>query len=212
MRESYILYLLLPLAYLIGSIPFGVLVGKRKGVDLRTTGSGNIGATNVLRTVGKIPALLTLLGDSLKGVASIMLCRIILNNLLVSTGNLTILHHSRELWEGIIGFTAITGHIYSVFLSFKGGKGVATGFGVLAVYSPLIALIMFFVWISVVVLTRYSSLGGITAFITLPLLMIFLGASSVKIYFALAITILIVYKHKDNIKRLLQGKEAKIGR
>jgi glycerol-3-phosphate acyltransferase PlsY len=212
MTGYYVLYLLIPLAYLIGSIPFGVLLSKRRGIDLRATGSGNIGATNVLRTMGKMPALLTLLGDSLKGVISVMLCRIILNNILTPSGNSTILYPSRELWEGIIGFTAIVGHIYSVFLSFKGGKGVATGFGVLAIYSPLSALIMFFIWISVVVFTKYSSLGGITAFIALPLILLFLGASFVKLSFALAITILIVYKHKDNIKRLIQGTEAKIGK
>jgi glycerol-3-phosphate acyltransferase PlsY len=192
---------------MMGSIPFGFLISKKKGIDLRTTGSRNIGTTNVLRTVGKMPALLTLLGDSLKGAISVMLCRVVINNI----GAPVMVYTAGEIWEGIVGLTAIVGHIYSVFLSFKGGKGVATGFGVLAVYSPLSTIIMLFIWLLIAIFTRYSSLAAITAFMILPLVLILSGASTTKVSFGLVITALIVYKHKDNIKRLIQGTESKIG-
>ena len=190
------LYLLIPIAYLIGSIPFGVLVAKARGVDLQEVGSKNIGATNVLRTVGKGPALVTLLGDILKGVAAVMLCRIIVGG---------------ELWEGVIGFTAVLGHMHSIFLSFKGGKGVATGVGVLAVYSPLSALILIVIWIITILYTRYSSLAAVTAFVLLPAVIALLDASKVKISFAIVLALLIILKHRSNIKRLFEGSESKIG-
>ncbi len=199
-----VLYLLVPVAYIIGSIPFGVLVTRKKGIDLRTVGSGNIGTTNVLRTAGKVPAILTLLGDFLKGSVAVILCRFVLAGI-----NQT--PEFGELWEGIIGITAVLGHMYPVFLSFKGGKGIATGFGVLAVYSPFSALILFLIWISIAVYTRYSSLAAIMAFIALPIVFVMVDASRVKISIAILLAFLIILKHKSNIKRLIEGTEAKIG-
>lgn len=190
------LYLLIPLAYVIGSIPFGVLVAKAKGVDLQNVGSRNIGATNVFRTVGKGAALVTLFGDFLKGAAAVMLGRVMIGG---------------DFWEGIAGIAAIVGHIYSIFLSFRGGKGVATSFGVLAIYSPFSALISFIIWVLTAAYTRYSSLAAITAFVSLPLIFVVFNASIIKISFAIALTFLITLKHRDNIKRLLEGTEAKIG-
>jgi len=189
-------YFLIPIAYIIGSIPFGVLIAKAKGIDLQSIGSRNIGATNVLRAVGKGAAVVTLLGDFLKGTIAVMLAR-------VTVGG--------DFWEGIIGITAVLGHIYSIFLSFRGGKGVATGLGVLAVYSPLPALIAIIIWVLTAISTRYSSLASITAFISLPLIFFLFGASMIKIFFAMAITFLIILKHKDNIKRLIEGTETRIG-
>lgn len=191
-----LLYLLIPIAYIIGSVPFGVLVAKVKGIDLQNVGSKNIGATNVLRAVGKGAALVTLLGDSFKGAAAVMLGRVIIGG---------------DFWEGIMGITAVLGHNYSIFLSFKGGKGVATGFGVLAVYSPLYALFSVIIWILTALYTRYSSFAAITAFISLPIIFVLVDASKVKISFAMTLTFLIILKHRDNIKRLLRGTEAKIG-
>lgn len=191
-----ILYLLIPIAYIIGSIPFGILVAKAKGIDLQSVGSRNIGATNVLRTAGKLPAVLTVLGDSLKGAVLVMLCRVM---------------NGGELLEGMTGISAILGHLYSIFLSFKGGKGVATSFGVLIAYSPLPALISIIVWILTALLTRYSSLAAITTFVSLPLVFILFNASEIKISFAVVLAILIILKHRDNIKRLLNGTETKIG-
>lgn len=199
------LYLLIPAAYLIGSIPFGLLIGKRMGIDLRVSGSKNIGATNVLRTAGKGPALLTLLFDSLKGAIPLLIFRAALGN--TASG--------AEFWEGVIGLTAVTGHIFPVFLSFKGGKGVATGLGVIAVYSPAPAAVVLLIWISVAALTKRSSLAAISAVISLPFIYLcsylLSGGSFIKIFFGILLAILIILKHKQNIKRLINGTESKIG-
>jgi glycerol-3-phosphate acyltransferase PlsY len=187
---------LIPIAYLIGSIPFGVLFTKRKGIDLQKVGSRNIGATNVLRSAGKGPALATLLGDSLKGAVAVLLAKV------MGVG---------VLWEGIAGVSAIIGHLYPIFLSFKGGKGVATGLGVLVVYSPASALFAVIIWMVTAFLTKYASLASITAFLSLPLISVFIDASQIKISFVILITFLIIFKHKENIKNLVRGTERKIG-
>lgn len=195
------LYFLIPAAYLIGSIPFGLLIGKRMGIDPRASGSKNIGATNVLRTAGRVPALLTLLSDSLKGAIPLLICRAVLGK--TASG--------AELWEGAIGLTAVIGHVFPVFLSFKGGKGVATGFGFLAVYSPVPAAVVLLVWISVAAMTRYSSLAAISAVISLPFIYLLSGGPFTKISFGILLAILIVLKHKENIKKLINGTESRIG-
>ena len=184
------------LAFLIGSIPFGIIIAKAKGVDLKKVGSGNIGATNVLRSIGKYPALLTLLGDVLKGTAAVALGRYF---------------GSGPAFEGLVGFCAIVGHNFSLFLGFRGGKGVATSFGVLSFYSPQTALFTFIIWLIVVMTTKYSSLGAIVSFGLLPLSIMFFDHKS-KVFVAVLITILIFVRHKDNIKRLMSGTERKIGK
>jgi glycerol-3-phosphate acyltransferase PlsY len=137
--------MLVPAAYLIGSIPFGLIFTRGSGVDLRSTGSRNIGATNVLRSVGKVPAILTLLSDGLKGATPVIICNYLLSitNPEMSTG---------ELWISAVGLSAVLGHMFSVFLGFKGGKGVATGIGVIAAYSPSVSLILIGIWITVLFL------------------------------------------------------------
>lgn len=205
-----LLYLLIPLAYIVGSIPFGLIISKRKGIDLRSAGSGNIGATNVLRTMGKMPALATLLGDALKGAIPVLMCRTILIHIGQSEDAGSI-YRETALWEGMVGFMAILGHIYSVFLSFKGGKGVATGLGVIIVYSPVSAIAVILIWLLIAVLTKYSSLAAITAFLSLPVVILFFNGSTFKIYFGIFIAFLIVLRHRDNIKRLLDRKEPKFG-
>jgi glycerol-3-phosphate acyltransferase PlsY len=189
-------YALILVAYILGSIPFGVLVARSKGIDIQKVGSGNIGATNVLRTLGKVPALITLSGDLLKGVAAVFLSSLFIGE---------------EGIEGIAGVAVVLGHMYSIFLSFQGGKGVATGFGVFAVYSPLSALASITVWILTALFLRYSSLAAITAFFSLPLIMAVSGASEVKIFFAIVIAFLIILRHKQNIKLLVKGQETRIG-
>ena len=125
---------LIIVSFLTGSIPFGIIVARIKGVDLKKVGSGNIGATNVLRSMGKSPAALTLLGDILKGTLAVALGR----------------HFGVGAWyEGLIGISAILGHNFSVFLNFRGGKGVATSLGVLLIYSPLAALCTIVIWLAV---------------------------------------------------------------
>jgi glycerol-3-phosphate acyltransferase PlsY len=208
---SPLLFLLIPLAFVMGSIPFGLVFTKSSGIDLRSTGSKNIGATNVLRSVGKVPALLTLLGDLLKGAVPVLICIYAVAQTDLSSHSKDLASMVRDLWPGIIGVTAVLGHMYSVFLSFKGGKGVATGLGVLLAYSPLVALIMFFVWITAAYLFRYSSLAAISAVTVMPIAFILLKASNVKVTVGIILTLLIVYKHKSNIKNLIAGTEGKIG-
>jgi glycerol-3-phosphate acyltransferase PlsY len=187
--------LLIICAFIIGSIPVGMLVARAKGVDLKKVGSGNIGATNVLRSLGKGPAALTLIGDMLKGTLAVALGRYF------GLGT---------FYEGIIGLLAILGHNFSVFLGFRGGKGVATSLGVFILYSPRTALITFVIWIAVVITTKYSSLGALISFGLLPLNII-LFDSKEKLPVALLVTLLILIRHMDNIQRLMKGTERKIG-
>lgn len=196
MTDTILPYLLILIAYFIGSIPFGVLVAKARGIDLQNVGSKNIGASNVFRSVGKLPALLTLLGDALKGTAAIILCVFMIG---------------RGFWEGVIGIAVVLGHMYSIFLSFRGGKGVATGLGVLVVYSPFPAIILIIIWVLTALFTKYSSLAAITAFISLPVIFALFEASKEKISFAIMLAFLIILKHRSNIKRLFAGTETKIG-
>jgi glycerol-3-phosphate acyltransferase PlsY len=187
--------LLIICAFIMGSIPVGMLVARAKGVDLKKIGSGNIGATNVLRSLGKGPAALTLIGDMLKGTLAVALGRYF------GLGT---------FYEGIIGLLAILGHNFSVFLGFRGGKGVATSLGVFILYSPRTALITFVIWIAVVITTKYSSLGALISFGLLPLNII-LFDSKEKLPVALLVTLLILIRHMDNIQRLMKGTERKIG-
>lgn len=188
--------LLSVLSFLLGSIPTGLIIAVRKGIDPRTSGSGNIGATNVLRTAGKWPAFFTLAGDLVKGVVAMLIARYM---------------HVGQFYEGIIGICAVLGHNYSVFLRFRGGKGVATSLGVLSVYSPQTALITIIIWLMTVVTTKYSSLGAIVSFTLLPLI-IFLLDSKEKLLFAFLIMILLLYRHRDNISRILKGTEPRVGK
>lgn len=182
-------------AFLIGSIPTGQLIAKGKGIDLKKKGSGNIGATNVLRTAGKWPALFTLIGDMAKGAAAVMLGRYF---------------GAGPLQTGIIGVFAILGHNFSVFLKFRGGKGVATSIGVLSVYSPQTGLFTIIIWLMTVLVSRYSSLGALVSFGILPLSISILDTSE-KLPVALLITVLIFIRHRGNIARLARGREPKVG-
>ena len=207
-----IVYVLIPVAFLLGSIPFGIVFTRSKGVDLRSSGSRNIGATNVLRSAGKIPAVLTLIGDVIKGALPVIICKYIICNVagIMETGETNSLVN--DLWPGIVGLSAVLGHMFSVFLSFKGGKGVATGFGVLSVYSPAVAGIMLLIWISVAFMFRYSSLAAISAVTAMPVIFILLGASNIKVIIGVILAALILFKHKSNIKNLIEGNESNIGR
>lgn len=206
----YPLFFLLPVAYIIGSIPFGVIISRGKGIDLTKSGSKNIGATNVLRTSGKVPALLTLAGDSLKGAVAVLLCRYVIANFPITESSGTIVYNS-EFWEGLVGLTVVLGHIFSVFMSFRGGKGVATSFGVIAVYSPLQALMALLIWVLTAVTLRYSSLSALCSLISLPLIYFFYGASDIKIYFGIILGVLIILKHRSNIHKLIKRTEPRIG-
>ena len=183
-------------SFLIGSIPTGLLIAKTKGIDLRKVGSGNIGATNVLRAVGKKEALLTLIGDISKGAVPVAIGKFF---------GLGIFD------AGILGISAILGHNFSLFLKFKGGKGVATSLGVLLAFSSHAALLTITIWILTAKRTRYSSLSALIAFGLLPLSIYMLDYSKEKMIIAVAIAVLIFVRHTANIKRLIQGTEGKIG-
>lgn len=190
-------FLLLSLfAFIVGSIPTGLIIAKNRGVDIQKIGSGNIGATNVLRTTGKWPALLTLAGDILKGVIAVLAARYL---------------YPGPFIEGVIGVVAVLGHNFSLFLKFRGGKGVATSIGVLCVYSPQTALITIIIWLMTVLVSRYSSLGALVSFGVLPL-NIYLFDTGEKLPAALLLTVIMFIRHRDNISSLLKGTERKVGK
>ncbi|NOZ26352.1 MAG: glycerol-3-phosphate 1-O-acyltransferase PlsY [Nitrospirae bacterium] len=191
-----ILFVLLTVAYIAGAIPFGMIMAKARGVDLRRSGSGNIGATNVLRTMGKKEAVFTLAGDIMKGAFAVALLKV---------------SGYGDPYTGLAGLLAVIGHDYPVFLRFRGGKGVATSIGVLLVYAPYVGLLTVLIWLSVVFISRYSSLGALAAFTFLPLNMLFLRKDAAGLYLSIVLAALIYVKHRDNIRRLLQGREPKIG-
>jgi len=181
--------------FLIGSVPTGQIIARSRGIDLQQTGSGNIGATNVLRTSGKLPALITLFGDMAKGMAAVLMAR----------------YFDAGIWyEGIVGILAVLGHNFSIFLKFKGGKGVATSLGVLVMYAPLAALATMGVWLAAVLMTRYSSLGAILSCCALPLA-VYLFEDREKLLISLLLSIIVLMRHKDNIRRLIRGTETKVG-
>ncbi len=188
-------------AYLLGSIPFGLLFTKLfRGGDVRQSGSGNIGATNVARVAGPLPGILTLLFDAAKGAAAVWLAARFSNE--------------NATWMIIAALAALFGHCFPVWLKFRGGKGVATAAGAFLMLSPLALLGSVILFILVVAFWRYVSLGSISAAASMPLLIYFLWAPQhapplAVTFGALAAAGLIIYKHDANIQRLLQGEEPK---
>jgi acyl phosphate:glycerol-3-phosphate acyltransferase len=187
-------------AYLIGAVPFGLLFTRAfSGADVRTVGSGNIGATNVLRAAGKKAAVLTLLADALKGFAPVFVVQAIFND---------------SIAAALSGAAAVVGHNFPLYLKFKGGKGIATGFGVMLAVAPLIGLLCLIIWAASALVWRYSSLAGLLAFAGYPVMTFIIADPVERSYGALSVFlfILIYYRHRENIKRLLAGTEPKIGR
>ena len=184
--------------YLLGSIPFGYIVGKLfKKIDIREHGSGNIGATNAFRILGPLLASIVVIGDIGKGIFSIYLAQYFnIDNLLILT---------------IAGLAVICGHDWSIFLGFKGGKGIATTFGVMFVLNPTISVLALMIWVVVVITTRYVSLSSIFAVISIFIFTILFKQPYEYIAFSAIILILGIFNHKDNIKRLKSKKERKIG-
>jgi acyl phosphate:glycerol-3-phosphate acyltransferase len=185
------------LGYLLGSLPFAVLVSRAFGLaDPRSHGSGNPGATNVLRTGNKFAALLTLLGDALKGWLAVWLAGIL---------------GADPLGIAVAGVTAFLGHIFPVFLSFKGGKGVATALGVLAGFHPLLALVAMVTWLVVALVTRYSSAAAIAAALEAPFVASMLSPRIELTVASAVMSGLLIWRHRGNIQRLLNGTESRIG-
>ena len=185
------------LAYLIGSVPCGILVAKTQNINIREHGSGNIGATNIARTLGKKEGIITLLGDSLKGIFALWLSSYFLND-------------PSEL--AFVGYVAFLGHLFSIFLKFKGGKGVATGLGVFLYLTPLTALGAMVVFALTLSICRYVSLGSILGALSLPLIGIILGDPQAYYFAGFGVSTLILIKHRENIGRLLAGTESKFGK
>lgn len=204
------------ISFIIGSIPVGLLLAKGKGIDLRSIGSGNIGATNVMRAMGKEAAIVTLAADMAKGAIAVGIGKALFHSgFSASDVLLTVISSSQlnmlTVVEGALGISAILGHDFSLFLRFKGGKGVATSLGVLMVLSPYTALFTITMWLITAKRTRYSSLSALTAFGLLPLSIFMIDYSKEKMIIAAVIAILIFIRHLENIKRLVQGTEGKIG-
>ena len=189
-------FLVVLAGYLLGSVPFGLLLGWRRGVDIRERGSRNIGATNVLRVVGKVEAAATLVLDGLKGAAPVLAARVL------GTG---------DSWAAAAGLSAVLGHCFPVFLRFRGGKGVATALGALLAALPAVGLVAVFVWLLTALSFRYSSLAALLAAASVPVAAAAWEGRGPLLAFTLVLAGLIVVRHHENIRRLWRGEEQKIG-
>ena len=193
------------LGYLVGSIPSGFLAGRWcKGIDLRKIGSGSTGATNVLRSVGKGPALMVFLVDVGKGAAAVLLARSLSEGLVG-------MELMRNWLEVLAGLAALAGHIWPVWLGFKGGKAVATGFGMFLGLAWPVGLACFGLFMAVISIFRIVSLSSVVAAIGLPLLMLLSGGSSAYVVVSLVASLMVLWRHRSNIERLIAGTEPKIG-
>ena len=206
------------IAYLVGSIPFGYLIVRAtQGGDVRETGSGGTGATNVSRRAGKVAGVLTLLLDALKGAAAVVVAKVIVGLPVFGEGSQVRLSVGNEYWwVAAAAIAVIVGHIFPIWLRFRGGKGVATGFGVFLVLMPIVAVFAGVIFGFVVAVTRYVSLASIVAAIAIPLLVLFLDALArplesllPTLCAAIAGAALIVFAHRENIRRLVTGTENK---
>jgi glycerol-3-phosphate acyltransferase PlsY len=195
-------------AYLLGSIPTGFLVAQARGVDIRTVGSGNIGATNVVRTLGKTAGVFVLLIDALKGWIAVVVVPRVLPLAFGTSAEVG----GREALAIVAGLCAIVGHNYTCWLHFKGGKGIATSAGVLLALVPLALGIILGIWIVVFFLTRYVSLASLAAAAALPFASWLTHESLTKVIVTGAMAGLAIYKHRANIQRLLQGTEPRFQR
>ena len=184
------------IAYLVGSIPSGLILGKLFWHrDLRKYGSHNIGATNAWRTLGKVPGIIVFLADSLKGQAGVLLGLSLVGTPLAAV---------------IGGLLAIVGHSFSLFLRLHGGKGVATSLGVLTMLMGNVTLIVFVLWFTIVYMTRYVSLGSVVAGVLTPILAALFAYPMEYIVFTVIAALLVIVRHRENIKRLMNGTENKI--
>ena len=219
MTRDVAVIILIPIAYLIGSIPFGLIIGKMRGVDVRTAGSGNIGATNVGRLLGKKFFFLVFFLDLLKSFVPMAIASIVVHQVPEASRDWQIY----LLWL-LVGFAAVMGHMYSIFLRFKGGKGVATSAGVmlgLIPYYTYPGLLGVLVFIVAFMATRYISVGSMAGAIAFPILYVLVGQvrgwpvlheQLPLLIFGVLMALLIVWKHRSNISRLMAGTEHRFTR
>jgi len=186
------------LAYLMGAIPTGLLVARMRGIDIQRTGSGNIGATNVLRAVGPVAALVVVLVDPLKGVLAVLLPS------MLGLG---------PWWVAAAALAAVLGNGFNVFLRFRGGKGVATSLGVFLVIDPVITLAAATIFLFTLAYGRMVSLASLVAVSSAPFLLLLLGDAQLsKVLLVFALAALMVWRHRDNVQRLAQGVENRLGK
>jgi glycerol-3-phosphate acyltransferase PlsY len=186
-------------AYLVGSIDFAVIVARMHGVDIREVGSGNPGASNVIRSIGRGPGAMVLVLDTIKGVIGAAMG-------MIASGTAD----PQVEWAFLAGLAAVIGHCYPIFHKFKGGKGVATGLGVLFFTMPLVGLIIVVSWLILVKLTKTASISSlIVVFGTIPLA-IWQGVSGMALFWLLVTVVLIVWRHRGNIQRMVRGDEQKV--
>ncbi|MCH9753896.1 MAG: glycerol-3-phosphate 1-O-acyltransferase PlsY [Alphaproteobacteria bacterium] len=179
-------------SYLLGSIPFGLILTRMAGKgDIRKFGSGNIGATNVLRRSGKFIALLTLLLDGLKGAVAIMIAQKFCNDYLLMM---------------LVGLSVILGHIFSIFLRFKGGKGVATSIAVFLVLAPEVGVVTCIIWLMILALIRISAVSALISFAITPIICYFITYDTRLVIIFSLISIIVILRHSENIKQLMQNK------
>ena len=186
-------------AYIVGSIDFAVIVARMNGVDIHDVGSGNPGASNVLRSVGRLPAAMVLLGDTMKGVVGAAM------GMVAAASTDPSVH-----WAFLAGLVAVVGHCYPVFHRFKGGKGVATGLGVLFFTIPLVGLAAVASWAVLVKLTKTASISSLIVVVGSIPLAIWRGVSGMSLAWLLAIVVLVVWRHRSNIQRVFTGSEQKV--
>lgn len=197
-------------AYLLGSIPSGYLAGRARGIDIRSVGSGNIGATNAFRILGKTAGTIVLVADGLKGWMAVALLPEFISHLFLPASD-SVSVRDWEYLRIVAGASVILGHNYTCWLKFKGGKGVATTAGVLAALVPWAFVLCLGIWLFVCFVTRYVSVGSIVAAVALPFITAFFY-SWLMTGVTLLMGALAIYKHKANIKRLMNGTENRIGR
>lgn len=186
-------FLLLLFSFILGSIPFGYLISKGiYKIDIRTKGSGNIGATNVIRTLGLLPGIVVLATDILKGALPVIIGR--------SIGM------PKEVFL-LAGAVSVLGHCFSPFLGFKGGKGVSSTFGMMLAFDPTVAILSFLVEGVFIAIWSYVSLGSIAAVIAMVIFLVIRGHNFISVFIMILTAILVIGRHKDNIKRLMEGKE-----
>jgi glycerol-3-phosphate acyltransferase PlsY len=182
------------IAYLLGSIPFPFLAGRAKGIDLRTVGSGNLGAANAFRALGRGTGIAVLLADVGKGVLAVVIARAITD----------------DPWPAIAAGAAMAGHVFPVWLRFKGGKGVAGGGGAVIALMPLASVILLGLWLVVAVVSRYTSLASVTSAVVATPLVWLMGYPTADVVFAAIAAIAVVVLHRGNLRRLASGTERRI--
>ena len=204
MNNALQYFWLIPLAYLLGSVSFAVVVSKAMGLpDPYTHGSKNPGATNVLRTGNKLAAVLTLLGDAAKGWVAVTIARAVLGDPISSDNNLML---------GLVAIAVFLGHLYPIFYRFKGGKGVATAAGILFAISWVLGLATLGTWLIVAFFMRYSSLAALSAAAFAPLYFTFLFGLQPMGLAILVMSLLLIYRHRSNIRNLMNGTEPRLAK